>query len=246
MKTIRCILVAIFLCVIISCIPKSRENDLFREGLKGNVLSIRVIKYDAIEKNGVIEKGVVRFSYCTLYTKNGEKIETTWYDSIGQLYAIEKYTYNNNGNMIEKGWYDSKEIVTNRKELIYDNKGNKITENLYNSENELTDIYQYTYNLKENLIEYTHIYDEGKGYKYKYTHNNNGNIIEENVYDLEGKLVNKLKYVYNANGNIIKEVSYNWAQKLEYLYKYTYDAYGNEIESDSWSVSQVRDRKSVV
>jgi len=72
-------------------------------------------------------------------------------------------------------------------------------------------------------------YDESDN---KLIYNDNGNRIEDNKYDKDGELTNKLKFKYDDNGNQIEEKNYDEDGELEnkYIYEYKFDDKENWIQ----------------
>ncbi len=160
MKIISKVLFAAILFATSACqaqpVGRVIENDLVREGLRGDVKTMTSIEYD-FEKNkrGKVKKeweGHVRKSY----NRQGYMVEECRFDEDGGIdlkitmerdslgVALERqlrfnwngdltgkviYSYDDNGNLAELVVYGyGAEILTDRKIYAYDNKGNRVEE----------------------------------------------------------------------------------------------------------------------
>ncbi len=114
------------------------------------------------------------------YDTDGNIINTTLYNADGTAYYSEECQYDNNDNLIMSARYDKNKNLTSKTE--YDSNGNQLSTISYD---ENGDIEQHTENT----------YDE------------NGNRIKFVSYFSDGSIESQNEY--NANGIIIESVSYN-------------------------------------
>ncbi len=88
---------------------------------------------------------------------------------------------------------------------------------------------QEVFNMKGNIIE-----SSFTDLKWTLKYDNKGNNIESNMYNSDGKLLNKSKYKYDDKGNNIESNSYNPNGKLDGRTTHNYDKKGKLIESNSY------------
>ena len=97
-------------CIVSSCEKKSIKNDLEKENLKGNIVSVKKSRYNVTEKFGEPVKGeiaCVDLDVCSVLTKYndfGNEIEFSEYDSFG-ISFITKVKYNEKNQKIEQNRY---------------------------------------------------------------------------------------------------------------------------------------------
>jgi len=222
MKKALILLLLLMSCVTLSCQQKSNKNDLEKENLKGNVLSVRKTLYEVTEKFGEPVKGArkcIDLDICELYTKYnelGNETEFTEYDGYGFNF-ISKIKYNEKNQKIEQNRYtpeEGKRVMQFK--LKYDLKGNCT---------ELSSDYGYVekkeYDDNNNLIK--EFIKHGTGPKEKFNEFNykyndkNQKISEVNEY---GKTV----YTYFENGDMKDVIIYNndgsIQRKGNYIYQY--------------------------
>ena len=86
----------ISLLLFIGCSKDKNQNYLSENNLKGNVHTIKIFKYEVIEKFGEILKGDLYYSgnQSQEINKKGLIIEKNHFDSDGSLFSKFKYNYN--------------------------------------------------------------------------------------------------------------------------------------------------------
>ncbi|MBV9210920.1 MAG: RHS repeat protein [Acidobacteria bacterium] len=125
-----------------------------------------------------------------------------------ELSSLE--TYDINGNpLISASYTDDKEIL-HKDTYVYDAAGRVIEQRTEHS--------PYSYLPDRKVL----VYDD------------KGNVVEEDGYDLQNKLLGKRTYVYDEQGNLIEEESVKLDDSKQVygnsLTKYKYDGNGNRIE----------------
>ncbi|MGP1515213.1 MAG: hypothetical protein ACTTJH_04575 [Bacteroidales bacterium] len=192
------------LCVtiisIIGC--KKGLNELEQNGLNGNIKSIREISYQAYGNQDTIVKGEVVMgndmnNYFAQYNTDGNQTSITNYDNLGE--QIDKWIFR------------------------YSVKGEALGGNYYYKDNTLLDSTYYIKDSDGNILEYYHLFADGRlKYKVTYKYNCKGKVLEEKVFDHENLLHNTVKYTYK-HGNPICDENYDRNNNLEYFSRYTYD-----------------------
>jgi hypothetical protein len=189
---------------IFGCSDK-KNADLNDYELNGKVKLLVENSFEAEEKFGEIIKGKNLYSY-------ESRNHTIIFNKLGKIsqekntisaHKIE-YIYDDNNNLELKNSYDINKKLICQEIFKYDINGNCIEISNYK-------------NLKINRLE-----------KIKY--DNFNNPIEENAYDISGKLTYKCKKEFKDN-NLIKKMTYLEDGNLYSVLKYKYDKNGNETES---------------
>jgi hypothetical protein len=223
-KSIVCFCL-LFVFTIVNAQIKPPQNN--PEKLKGNVKSIEIIEYTAVEYFGELKKDTV---YRTMSINldinnnylNWKKISKRKTEEIGEMtytnevnfkeikrirdnseIDLSQWKYDSQGNIVEAYEYDGDSLTF--KETATYNKSNKITE--YKSYFKNGKLYwkkNWKYDLKNNLIEFVTISDDG--YYDKETYKiENGKTIETISFDDKGNKVSRKKHYYHTSGKI-KEV----------------------------------------
>lgn len=217
--------------VTLSCQQKSDKNDLEKENLKGNVFSVRKVRYEVTEKFGEPVKGAkkcVDLDICELYTKYnelGNETEFSEYDSYG-ISFISKIKYNEKNQKIEQNRYtpeEGKRVMQFK--LKYDSKGNctelssdygYIEKKVYDENNNLIketithnsfETLQYTYKYNDKNQKISELYESGKT---QYTYFEDGNIKDVIVYNIDGSIQRKGNYTYQY------DEYQNWITQIVY------------------------------
>jgi len=193
------VLIIVILFSISSC--KKASNDLQEGGLNGKIKSIRELSYQAFGDMDTIVRGEVVM---------GENINNyfVFYNTEGnQSYIIN---YDNLSNELDK-WV-----------FRYNDDGEELGGNYY-IDNILSDSSYYTKDSKGNILEFYHLFADGKlRYKISYKYNRKGKVIEEKVFDHENILNSTTKYEYK-HGNCYQDANYDRYNRLQYFSKYDYD-----------------------
>jgi hypothetical protein len=168
------------------------DNDLKKENLKGNIVSVKTTKYIVTEKFGEPVKGKIDcfdLDICSTITK-----------------------YNDLGNEIEFTDYDSYGIGFITK-ILYTEKNQKIEQNRYTPvEGKRVMQFKFKYDLNGNCIEES----SDAGYLVKRQYDNQNNLIKEFTKDWQTKKIEETTFFYDENNRIITE---KYSQgKTEYTY----------------------------
>jgi hypothetical protein len=247
------VLLAILLLNISCNESNSQKNDLEKENLNGNVKSITVNEYQAVEKFGEIIKGervpVDRFSpenkkivynqYGNLLEGYFGEVEKYQYNGKNQLVSIKyttsnsvrTYKYDEKNNVVEENIYNN-DTLFGKTKFIYDDDGNKIEENVFNFDGSLYFKVKNRFENKKNIesIKYD---SAGKLWSISnYKYDNNGNLFFNK--DVMGNYETISKYVFDSDNNILESIvtnNYSSIRKVKYKFKYTkYDLKRNWLE----------------
>ena len=197
------------------CQNKNDEPNPMK-GVKTQIESI----YEFEEKFGEFND-IFKGETISRYDPNGNKVESSWYDSDGNLtnnyIGISKTIsrYDSNGNELESSWYDSDGSLDSKAISKYNSNGNKVESSWYDSDGSIDD-------------------------KYIYTYDSNGNQVEQTKYDSEGSLKSKYISKYDSKNRIVELIKYNFRLKFGQLqqiptkkYTYEYEEYIDEIDWDA-------------
>ncbi|MFV8374977.1 hypothetical protein [Flavobacterium sp. LB1P71] len=218
--------------IMISCDKKSNKNDLEKENLQGNVISVKQSNFKVTEKFGEPvkgEKNCVELNTCEIikkYNDLGNEIEFSEFDSFGIAF-ITKIKYNEKNQKVEQNRYTPEEgkrvmqfkskydLSGNCIELSsdagyiekkeYDKNNNLIKEHIkYAPFGEFVES-TYFYNEKNEIIR--KIYAEGKT---EYSYFEDGNIKDEIYYNKDGSIQTKGSYTYEYDEHK------NWKVQIAY------------------------------
>ena len=228
-------------CIVSSCEKKSIKNDLEKENLKGDIVSVKKSNYKVTEKFGEPVKGemdCIDLDVCSVLTKYndfGNEIEFSEYASYGDSF-ITKIKYNEKNQKIEQNRYtpvEGKRVMQFK--LKYDLNGNCIEESSdagylvkreYDEHNNLKKEFikdwqtkefnetTFFYNEKNEII--TEKYSQGKT---EYTYYDDGNIKDLIFYDKDDKEVNRgsYKYIYDQHKNWTAQIAYQNGEPIAYV-----------------------------
>ena len=212
-------------------IDGEKESDLTKKGLVGDVKSVRIIDYEAVDNFGKIEKGEPKsvggyMTYKGIWTlpianymefdRNGNKTVEASYTYSGKLHRKWIYRYDK-GRRTERNAFDANASHLLKWIYKYDAKGNIIESNIYKTNGSLSS-------------------------KETYKYDNVGNLIEENQYKADGSLDSKEVYRYDSKRNRIETVKYDSNLKATDKVVFKYDSRGREIEETRhWADGSIRD-----
>ncbi len=227
------LLVGFASCEKNSC-KNNKKTDWEKDNLKGKVKSYTNIAYEAIEKNGKVQKGKRREdeldNFLVKYGNKGNIVERNYYYYDGSLSWKYTYKYDSKVNRIEENWCNFAGKLYYKYTFKYDSRGNEIEKNEYDSDGSLSSKFTYKYDSKGNEIEKNTYNSDGKLIrKYTYKYGSKGNKIECNIYTSDGSLIGEETYKYDSKGNEIECKGYDLYQKYTYKnkYEYEYDKHGN-------------------
>ena len=130
------------------CQNKNDEPNPMK-GVKTQIESI----YEFEEKFGEFND-IFKGETISRYDPNGNKVESSWYDSDGSIDDKYIYTYDSNGNQVEKTNYDSDGSLIWKTISKYNSNGNKVESSWYNySDGSLKDKSISKYDTKNRIVE---------------------------------------------------------------------------------------------
>ena len=198
-QTTKILLIIITVVSLSSC--NKTKNDLEEGGLNGKIKSIRELSYQAFGDMDTIVRG-----------------EVVMGENINNYYA----TYNLQGNQSSIINYDNLGNELDKWVFKYSSEGEALGGNYY-IDNILSDSTYYTKDSKGNILEFYHLFADGKlRYKISYKYNRKNRITEEKVFDHENILNSVTKYTYK-HGNCLEDANYDRYNRLQYFSKYVYD-----------------------
>lgn len=176
--------------------------------LKGNIKSLKIFQFDAIELNGVVQKTkpdnskeVVYVNNQYTFNKQGMIIEHQEFisDELSQRFT---YEYDNDLNILKKHYYNQKGdlINTSNYENIHDSSGNLIEEKEFMTGKHFEN--NWTQKIFKNKNETNkNVYVGEEIYKtYEYIYDKQNNRTEENRINTDGTLYLKIISSYNKDG----------------------------------------------
>lgn len=238
---LRLFTTTLIITLFISCSP-FQSKDLKDFNLKGKIKEITNIKFIAIEKFGIIEKGKKAERIDEDFTENstikfdinGIAYESSLFDKKGNLdYRIIRTDtvfdfFNSNGNLMIKG-------ITNDIDFPTESS-------LHNSEGELLSKISSTYDKEMNLIDEKTYNEKGELIKHSKCEFNNKNQLKEEVLLEKTKVsfywddneykeeTTTTRYSYNKNGEVSEKLVNNNDNSETIRYKYKYDKNNNWVE----------------
>ena len=226
----------IFITIFFSCnksenLNKTKQNDVQKHNLKGNVKVLEEKSFDATEKFGEPVKLKLRDWSILTFDSSGNIIEEKSMYENGKICAIRKSKYNNKNKIIEETF-----VCGDR-----------------------SDLKKYSYGKNGKDVIFTHYVNGEIAIKQTNKFDKKNNLIDRRVYEYDGVLRNKIlsklneqnleieteEYSFNGTssvfsskiineyddyGNLIEEKNYDEKGNLKFVYKYVYDKKHNEIE----------------
>lgn len=239
---LRLFTTALIITLFNSCSP-FQSKDLKSFNLKGKIKEVTSIKFIAIEKFGIIEKGKKAESIKMDITENS----TIKFDISGIAY--EGSLFDKNGNL------DYKIIRTDTVFDIFNSDGSLLTKiitndiefptesSLHNSKGELLSRVNSTYDKEMNLIEEKTYNEKGELTKQSKSEFNDKNQLKEEVLIEKTKVssywndddeyneeTTTIRYSYNENGEVSEKLITKNEDSETIRYKYKYDKNKNWIE----------------
>lgn len=241
-KYVNKIFAILSLLVFSSCAVKpNRVNDLKKMNLNGDIESVKITQFEAIVKDGKVQKQLIESSDEIAYLDNeyhfNEKGMIHTYIQYISNRMIRKYVYGYDRklNIISKKYYDhsGKLVGESHFEHVINENGDLVKEKeIMNGKhidgNVVVTVFQ-NQNVIEKINYVGNLISDKKIFKY----NKNNRIIEEKNLSANNEPYVIVKKYYNDKGNMIKTVmldenSENISfENYEYL---KYDDQGNWIE----------------
>lgn len=259
-KTALMALIIISMFLFSSCGLEEKETDRLEHNLKGRVMLMRQLFYEAHDSFGNIEKGEMDKDYyldndwIVVFNREGNYLLRKFNyedDTLGILFGKNTYKYDNIGNLINLRLYhqlkrprNNEEIEFILKEMTffeYDNRNNRISKNKYCSDSIMINRAIYKYDDNNNMIEHS---------KYNY----DGSLINRtiNKYDIQNNKIEEVwrlednrfriitRYNYDETGNKIEKINYNTNGSILSGYRYEYDVNNNKTEKHEFSTESGR------
>lgn len=210
---------SIFLLLSCSNSMTSKKSDLIIDNLKGKVVKLTEITYNAIEKFGEPVKGEMTDKSIYEYNESGNKTE--WYNYVSNEYNTfefkEFYEYDDKGNKVK---WSNKGDLSGYGVNKFDKYGNVVELSSYNSDGKLSVRNIYKYDKDNNMSELSKYVEDGSlNSKYTYKYNSSGELIEEKGYTSKGDLYFIDKYYYK-NGLLMGYIDINNNVTTNFTYKY--------------------------
>ena len=195
--------VILLISFVLSCsnATDTIRNDLTIEDIKGNVRTLSIQTYQAVEKFGQTQEGALTGVKTSNYNPGGFIMDR---DELVR-YQFYRYVFNANKLPVEKTSFNLDSSLLSKELFAYDGNKNKITATLYGADGALQ-------------VKTAFKYDE------------DCNAIEENTYDGTGALISKFVYKYNGDGKPVEYNGYKSDGKLMNRFLYKYDEKGNRIQ----------------
>ncbi len=217
--------------LLLSCTSKSKENDIAKDQLKGQVKFYKQSCYTAEQHSNKVVKGRLRVNYPgdhhqTFYNPKGNRTEYIQYDSRDNPNTTISYTYNPKGNKVQEQYCKEKEECR-AYTYSFDSEGNlsKTYESLGQEKKLL--VASYTYDKANNLIVYSEHNASGGVYrKETYSYDDRGNKTKSIRYQPNGRVDQIKTFQYDSIGNNTRTELYYKEDQLEERYDYQYDKAG--------------------
>lgn len=235
----------------------TKENDLPKLKLKGNVQTLIENTYKLDEVSGEIAKGELLYRDVFSFNEKGFYTEKTRYIQMDEINLRDVYFYDESDNLIEEKRYYGDDELKNRINYFYNDQKKLVELNHFNGEDNLTSKTIYSYDANGNLIEQVQssadgalmekrvfVYDES-GQKIEFHHwpvgeipgpmrtqnlyDEKGKVIQDKRFDVDGNLMQKRFYAYTDKGEKVEETRFDADDKLITTIKYAYDDEGNTI-----------------
>jgi hypothetical protein len=235
LKSIARILIVMFL-MSFPTLAQKLKSDREDEGLRGKVKIVSTETADLSNESGKLVEGRRKPSLNETYDVDGNLIEQTFYDYMGNLSETRKFGYVD-GERVSKHErtrhvYDPPPAAppsqaTNKKwdprydwmyKYKYDARGNRIERTIYNGDGSLwiRDVTKLDSN--DNKIEWARYAANGSlNFSRKSKYDEKGNEIEETYFNADGAISNRYSYTYEFDQmeNWIKRVGSTWVNKGE-------------------------------
>ena len=210
-------------------IKKDQENnDLKKEGLRGNVSSIRQLKYQVIGKN--IDSLLIKKGKFLEFDSTGTITYSESHKSDPSIFKYTTYEFQENGIQC-KEFNSLDSSLTGIQEITFDKFGNKTKCKLFSPSREHIMTFKYEfdkYNKMNWIIEDPH---NQQVECFRYGYNKRGERIEQRQLTEKGELKYLWNYEFNLHSDCIKESKYNPSKKIisTIEYTYIYDEHNNWI-----------------
>jgi hypothetical protein len=223
--------------------PKPHTRDWEAIGVKGKVQTITESLYYTDSKG---KKGALGQRNVFKYEPYGSKTEFQYIDNAGKLVSITRFKYDDNYNMVSEELYMANGVLDTRYAIKTDEEGRKKEQQTFKMDGNsiLNYLYKYNYDNEGRMTEWYCLYPNGNllwkyEYQYdargnktewqvkggnnqptqihRYKHDDNNNMVEENIFNPDGRLVSRFTYTYRFDkaGNWIEKIKYENNQPVE-------------------------------
>lgn len=207
MKNLLLIILCLCFLLLYSC--NKKLSDRQTAGLKGNILSLREISYQAFGNQDTLVKGEIVMS-----------------EDIQNYYV----TYNQAGNITNMYTYDNTNALIFHWRYTYDKNNQTLSAILIDKDNEILDSTYYVYDSKGNNKEYYHYDSQGKlTYKLLEKHDRKGNCTQQKLIDSDN-LIKQYTNCYYKGKNLVCDSSFGTNNNLRMYSNYSYDKDDNLIK----------------
>jgi hypothetical protein len=191
------------------------------EKLKGNLDSIQINDFEAVDIFGKLEKEEMTYSACIAKFDGYNRVSTIKgsinirqkndHNISSKIYAYNRVLFNKNLSTFEWSIKGSYKIEPNKNNLSEDIVNDTIYVNNHNTWN---------YDKKGNIIEHNFYVDSVLEYKEIAIYNQNNKIIDYKIYGSDGKISLQKTVKYDLRGNIIEvnDIGKNRNDKQIFVY----------------------------
>lgn len=224
--------------------PAPSCNDRKDFELKGNVRSVAITGYEAIEMDGQIVKDALWYARTITFNRNGriQEIEQEGkekysyssrsrtvqrYDSDGELDSKEVTLYTAQGDILSWTQYDASDTILTQETYTYDSLGWCIEKQVYCPFGLNLICRDYTYDEAGHCTSYmAYNLDGTPSYGWQCSYDSLGRVTCEQWLNTDGTVSGCSTYLYNDQGFVEVEGTDN---KYTNTYTYQYDEQGNWI-----------------
>jgi hypothetical protein len=201
--------------------------------LKGQVKTIKEVRYEASERSGKAEKGnYIGWAHFYTFSEKGNKQEESLANPDGSQASKAVYTYDKKGNKTEVNAFQPDGNPNLKITSKYDSKG-------FETERTVSDVSgggdnwytTYKYDNGGNKTEEMILHLDGDPSKILYKYDEKGNMTESNQVKPDGSSAVMHTYKYDDNRNKTEMTTTEQGiLKITYSYRYEFDSKGNWVK----------------
>lgn len=147
--------------------------------------------------------------------KNGNRIETKYYDQDGSINSIKKMQYSKNNLLLHSELYYYLNELDTEETFTYDASGNCVDHLFHDLDKKSTRRNIKRFDTQNRIIENTNIYNSDTVSYSKYQFTRNGKTEESFVFGNKGELNKLLELQYNDKDKLISQISFRSNQPYE-------------------------------
>lgn len=221
------------LSIGLSGLVQADDETKIYYNLKGDIKSVEIGAYKAIEKFGEIEKGTFISTREHHFDNENRFTENISYDEKDTIISKWIPKRDSNGNQHSLEGYDENQQLTHIAKVTLDKNNWPNLFLLNNNKGELLQKITYENN-KDGYATVTTQFDEADNIKSmeKRKLDENNFLIQKDYYDKDGQRVYTKTYINDDNGNMLSETDKDSGEVTTYEYKF--DDNGNWIEQVSY------------